>query len=496
MRGWAPMTGLLREVKPRAHGKLLFARQQQTAVMLAGVAVERGLRRVCAGDFKVKPIKLFFVAAFVLPSVLWWLAATPLPQPLGYFALRAAFLQWSGIVAIGAMSLALLLALRPKWLEPHLGGLDKMYRLHKWLGVAALGLALAHWWFAQGTRWMAGWGWLARPQRGPRPAPDPDTLQGWLRAQRGLAEAVGEWAFYAAALLIVLALVKRFPYRLFAKTHTLLALAFLALVWHALVLVEFAYWRRPIGWVLAALLAGGSVAALWALLGRIGAARRVQGRIEALQYYPELDVIESRVALQPGWPGHASGQFAFATSSRSEGAHPYTIASAWNAADPRITFIVKALGDHTARLRDHLRVGMPLTVEGPYGCFDFDDGAPRQIWIGAGIGITPFVARMKQLAAEGSRGTVDLFHTTTVFERAAIDKLEADARAAGVKLHLLVDARDGLLGGARLRATVPDWAEASVWFCGPPRFGQALRVDLVAHGLAPARFHQELFQMR
>ena len=213
----------------------------------------------------MKPIKLFFVTAALLLSGLWWLAATPLPQRFSYFSFRAAFLQWSGILAIGAMSLALLLALRPKWLEPHLRGLDKMYRLHKWLGIAALALGVAHWWFAQGTRWMVGWGWLERPQRGPRPAPDLDTLQGWLGAQRKLAESVGEWAFYAAALLIVLALVKRFPYRLFAKTHTLLALAFLALVWHALVLVEFDYWRQPIGWLLAAGLAVSGLGA--SLLG-------------------------------------------------------------------------------------------------------------------------------------------------------------------------------------------------------------------------------------
>lgn len=444
----------------------------------------------------MKRIKFFALAAVAVPSVLWWLAASPLPRPLSYFSFRAAFVQWSGIVAVAAMSLALLLALRPKWLEPQLGGLDKMYRLHKWLGITALIVSVAHWWLAQGTRWMVGWGWLERPHRGPRPPPDLATLQGWLSAQRKLAESVGEWAFYAAALLIALALLKRFPYRLFAKTHTLLALAFLALVWHALVLVDFAYWRQPIGWLLAALLAAGSVAALWALLGRIGAGRKVQGHVEWLQHYPQLDVLESRVALQPGWPGHASGQFAFVTSSRHEGAHPYTIASAWQPGDARITFITKALGDHTARLREWLKVGMPVTVEGPYGCFDFDDGTARQIWIGAGIGITPFIARMKQLGAEDPRGAIDLFHATTVHETAAIDKLEADARAAGVRLHLLVDARDGLLSGARLRAALPDWAEASVWFCGPPRFGQALRADLVAHGLPPARFHQELFEMR
>lgn len=442
-------------------------------------------------------IRLFLLVTIALPSGLWLLADTLVPQPLTYFTFRDVFIQYSGVVAIGVMSVATLLALRPRWLEPHLGGLDKMYRLHKWLGITALVASVLHWWWAQGTKWMVGWGWLTRPPRGPRPDPSRlGAIEAWLGSQRGLAESVGEWAFYAAAVLLVLALVKRFPYHLFVKTHKWLALAYLALVFHTVVLTRFGYWGRPVGWVLAALVAAGSVAAVLALLGRIGAGRKVQGTIETLRHYPGLDVLESRIALQPGWPGHAAGQFAFVTSDHREGAHPYTIASAWNPQDPHITFITKALGDHTRRLRNYLKVGMPVTVEGPYGCFDFEDGLPRQIWIGAGIGITPFVARMKQLAGAPQATAVDLFHPTAVYEPAAIDRLTADARAAGVRLHLLVDAQDGRLDGARIRATVPDWQRASLWFCGPPGFGQALRADFVAHGLPPARFHQELFQMR
>ncbi len=438
------------------------------------------------------------LGGFLLVLTAAWLAADNLvPQPFTYFGFRTVFVQYSGVIAIGAMSLALLLALRPRWLEPHLNGLDKMYRLHKWLGIVALVAAVLHWWSAQGTKWMVGWGWLTRPLRGPRP--DPSLLgpvEGWLGGQRGLAESVGEWAFYAAALLMVLALVRRFPYHLFARTHTWIAAAYLVLAYHALVLTKFGYWSQPIGWLLAALLGAGSAAAVLALAGRVGAGRKVHGAIESLQYYPDLRVLESRIALQPGWPGHAAGQFAFVTSNRNEGAHPYTIASAWHADDPHIVFVTKALGDHTGRLRERLHVGMPVTIEGPYGCFDFSDAQSRQIWVGAGIGITPFIARMKQRAAHGEATIVDLFHSTAVAEQAAIDKLTADARAAGVRLHLWVDARDGLLDGERIRSVVPDWQFASIWFCGPPAFGQALRADFAAHGLAPAHFHQELFQMR
>ena len=95
-----------------------------------------------------------------------------------------------------------------------------------------------------------------------------------------------------------------------------------------------------------ALLTGyGSVAAILVLLRRVGAGRQVQGSIASLTYYPELRVLEGEVSVPEGWPGHRAGQFAFATSDTAEGAHPYTIASAWNDAERRITFITKELGN-------------------------------------------------------------------------------------------------------------------------------------------------------
>lgn len=444
----------------------------------------------------MKRIKISLVALLLLLTALWLGADTLVPTPFTYFSFRAVFVQYSGVLGIGLMSIAMLLALRPTWLEPHLDGLDKMYRLHKWLGISALVVSVLHWWWAKGTKWMVGWGWLEKPARKPNADEMLGAIEGWLRSQRGLAESVGEWVFYVVAVLIVLALVKRFPYHLFVKTHKWLAVAYLALAYHSAVLTKFDYWTQPVGWVLAALLLGGSVAAVLALTGRIGSGRKVQGTIASLTDYPALRVLETTVVLNEGWRGHAAGQFAFVTSDKREGAHPYTIASAWNPADRRLTFITKALGDHTSRLRERLKIGMPVTVEGPYGRFDFEDNQPHQIWIGAGIGITPFVARLKQRAAHPDTKTIDLFHPTAEFEQAAIDRLTADAEAAGVRLHLLVDGMDGRLNGERIRAAVPEWRSASLWFCGPPGFGQALREDFCTNGLAPEQFHQELFQMR
>ena len=445
----------------------------------------------------MKKIELAFAAIVLALTGLWLLADTIAPSPFTYFSFRSVLVQYTGIVAIGAMSIAVVLAARPTWLEPHLDGLDKMYRLHKWLGVAALVFGLVHWWWAKGTKWMVGWGWLTRPERRPGAEQVYGPIEGWLRTQRGVAEFAGEWAFYAAAVLIVLALWKRVPYHLFAKTHKWIAVAYLVLVYHAIVLTKFDYWARPVGWVSAVLLLAGTAAALLALFRRIGADRKTRGVIEAITYYPELRVLETAIRLtDEEWKGHSAGQFAFVTSSRDEGAHPYTIASAWDPEDRRIVFITKALGDHTSRLHERLKIGMPVTVEGPYGCFNFHSAHPRQIWIGAGIGITPFIARMKQLARSPTPQEIVLFHPTMDFEQDAIDKLTADAKAANVRLHVLVDARDGLLNGERIRAAVPDWRTASIWFCGPPRFGEALRSDFARHGFPAADFHQELFEMR
>lgn len=440
------------------------------------------------------------IAIWLIPALLTalWLAANlPLPETLGFIAVRNLIVQYSGVLSLGAMSVAMILATRARWVESWVNGLDKSYRLHKWLGISALATSITHWLAAQGPKWMVGLGLIERPQRGPRPGGQAlEGIQGFFASQRGLAESVGEWAFYAAVLLMVLALIKRFPYKWFASTHTLIAVAYLVLAAHGMVLLKFSAWTQPLGMVMALLMAGGVISAVLALSRQIGRRQRVAGKIEHIKTFEQVNSTAVSVVLEPGWPGHAAGQFAFVAFDPKEGAHPFTIASAWDPATRRVLFISKGLGDYTNVLPTTLSVGANATVEGPYGRFTFDGGQERQIWIGGGVGITPFIARMKQLAAMPGAKAIDLIHSTKEVSPEALALLKADAAAAGVALHVLVDDRDGFLTGERLRQLLPHWKSASVWFCGPAAFGQALRGDLVANGLGTARFHQELFNMR
>ena len=168
----------------------------------------------------MQTIRQVFGFFLLLLSTAWWLSdPTDAASLTHVFAWRAVLLQYTGVLAIGVMALALVLAVRPVVFEPWLGGLDKMYRLHKWLGITALGASLAHWLLAVVPSYLVGLGWIRRQAVSASllrtDLPALEWLQQALRGQRGMAVVVGEWAFYLAVLMMLLALVRTFPYRYF-----------------------------------------------------------------------------------------------------------------------------------------------------------------------------------------------------------------------------------------------------------------------------------------
>jgi predicted ferric reductase len=112
----------------------------------------------------MKAIKYLLWGGLTVISLLWWAAdQTNFLALEGVFAWRNVLTQYSGIVGISVMSLAMMLAVRPVFLERHVDGLDKMYRLHKWLGITGLVVSVSHWLIVSAPKWAVGLGWLARP---------------------------------------------------------------------------------------------------------------------------------------------------------------------------------------------------------------------------------------------------------------------------------------------------------------------------------------------
>jgi predicted ferric reductase len=406
------------------------------------------------------------------------------------WALRQEGLYFTGLLSIALMSLAMLLSTRPTGLERPLGGMDRIYRLHKWSGILAVVVAALHWLIEMSDD-------LLKALAGRSGRIKEDELSAFPEPLRDLGEALGEWAFYVLLALLALTLWKQFSYRLWRPLHRAMPVLYLLLVLHSVVLAPAAYWSQPIGMLLAVLFTAGGIASMQSLTGRIGRKRRVSGTVVALRS-PCPDIIEVSCRLDGKWQGHEPGQFAFVTFDAGEGAHPFTIASA-DLGDHTVTFAIKALGDYTRTLARNLAEGSPVEVEGPYGRFELSrtNKRARQIWVAGGIGITPFIAWLESLQGkQATEVSADLHYS--VRDREADPFIERLHRLCAtlpkVQLHVY-DKHSSQLNAGTLAAALSGTKQAEVWFCGPRSFADTLREGLQAFAVR-VRFHQEAFEMR
>lgn len=440
-------------------------------------------------------MNILFAAVIAITTLVWGIDVATTVLPAGVHPLwvaRHETVLLTGLLAIAMMSLAMLLATRPTWLEKPLGGMDRVYRTHKWAGLLAGLFAILHWLAEQsGDLIKSAIGKAGRLPKGQH--------ADWYITLRHLVEDMGEWAFYAIVALLLVALWKKFPYRPWRLLHRAMPVLYLILAAHAVVLSPFDYWQQPVGWLVAVLLAVGSHAALASLFGTIGRGRRAAGEIVTIeQPSPELTTVSCR--LRHGWHGHRPGQFAFVTFDAREGAHPFTIASA-DRGDGCVTFQIKALGDYTRQLAARLRPGQAVRVEGPYGCFDLaraDDRA-QQIWVAGGVGVAPFLAWLESLQATPEQAPAAELHYCTRdrdgdpfvirLERLCAGLPNISLRVHGDRQGQRLDA-EGLMRGAQAAR------RSEIWFCGPSGLAAALRDGLRRHWRKPVRFHQEAFEMR
>lgn len=385
-----------------------------------------------------------------------------------------------GAASIAAMSLTLILSTRPRWAEPLFGGLDRMYEVHKWLGIAALALMIGHNTF------------------------EPE-LENVVRETRlgEFASDVGEVAFNGLIGLILISWIKRIPFTrlelpwsIWRFTHRFTGLLFAVAAFH-----QFAV-DKPSG-------LDGTLDLYLNALSLAGLAAWLFMQFVAPYLRPRAFVLENidrhgsvaEVTLRP--EGRAlrwrPGQFAFlsAPDAGMAEAHPFTIASAPRA-DGHLRFGIKALGGWTRRLPERLAHGQRLRVEGPYGRFVFRKRARRQVWLAGGIGITPFLAWAEALTDTDQQEIALVWVVTTRAEAFAAERLAAiAARHAGLTVHIVASAEDGRFTAQRLTQLVPfPLHESELFYCGPTGLRDAVVSGLQAAGQRPRRVHHEAFELR
>jgi ferredoxin-NADP reductase/MOSC domain-containing protein YiiM len=172
----------------------------------------------------------------------------------------------------------------------------------------------------------------------------------------------------------------------------------------------------------------------------------------------------------------------------------YSLSSAPGADPYRISVKAEPHGLVSRYLDRELQPGAVLDVAAPRGDFVLDPGPGPVLLISAGIGLTPVLAMLHHLAAQGS--TRDVWWIYTIREPGQ-HPLGAEARdlLAGLPHaheHVVYSATAGRLDKDKLLALgVP--ASASAYVCGPASFMADMRDALTALGVDPGQIRTELF---
>ena len=172
----------------------------------------------------------------------------------------------------------------------------------------------------------------------------------------------------------------------------------------------------------------------------------------------------------------------------------YSLSSAPGAGAYRISVKREPLGAASRYLSDRLRPGATLDVAAPRGDFTLAAGTGPVPLISAGIGLTPVLAMLNELAA--TRGERDVWWNHGA-RGPREHPLAAEAHALLARMphareRVFYSAAAGRLSKDKLLALdLP--ADASAYICGPASFMTDMQDALAAAGINPARIHTELF---
>jgi predicted ferric reductase len=192
-----------------------------------------------------------------------------------------------------------------------------------------------------------------------------------------------------------------------------------------------------------------------------------------------------------------AGQFvvvAFFRGPRYRGCgeyHPFTISAIDK--DGQIRIGVKALGDCTRRMQG-LEPGVEARVQGPFGNFLLERPAKPQLWVAGGIGITPFLACLRNAPVEHPTRLLYLYRSEA--DAAFRDELESLAATnAGFRLeaHATGDAIPDL---AAILPGADELIAHECYLCGPPGLLDAAGHVLQSRGVPAAQIHFERFDFR
>lgn len=411
------------------------------------------------------------VALVAIGLAIYFLGASDLDARGTWFIIGEAI----GICAAVLLSLTAILAARLRPLEWLFGDMTKVYVAHGVVGLTMFGLVTLH-------PLLYVFGTL----------PETGDAAGVIVPFRLVALDWCSWILIALA--IAPTLFVRLRYDRWRWTHLLLGAAVITTAISLVMTSQtFDTFKVPaLRIYLGTLFVLAIVAVVYVSFVRRKVEPKHEYRVVGADHHEEAKAIELR--LEPvGKPlRYTAGQFAYfdllddrVQVKRDYEAHPFSIASA--PGDGGMTVIVEAGGEHTGRIQQIAALDEAhALVHGAYGTLGGAHGS-KQLWIGGGIGVTPFLA----LAEEITRaGTVDVTFVIAVDgpEQAFyMERLRGyEQRHPGFRALLWPGKERGHPTIAALVEDVPDLTERTLLLSGP----EAMVHDL-AHEARKAGVHRD-----
>jgi predicted ferric reductase len=417
------------------------------------------------------------IVALVILNIFVWFVFPPVNDGRPNF-----YRQYAGEV-IGSnniilMACSLFLSTRPKWAEKYFGGLDKMYMTHRNTSTAAFLLIFVH------------------------VLTVPITTTGWR-----LGNYLAVIAFTGIVSLALITLAPRIPFlnRLTAgdyedwkKLKRWIGVFFILAFIHALTIGNPLHALVAITWVQVFFVIGAASYLYTEFFGGFFKKFRPYSVVAVRHPNNAISEVTLRAKKDP-IQKHRAGQFLFVRfpgDKQLNESHPFTISS--GPAEEVLRLTIKASGNFTRDLFARLKEGAEAVVDGAYGMFNYKSGGPKQIWIAAGIGLTPFLSFIRDMDGRLAQN-VDFYYTVRHPDEALfLDELHAAAQKnPSLHLHIRYSARDGSLTADQIVKEAGGAIGAyDIYLCGPLPMIQAFERKFLAMGVPGNQIHYEEFNFR
>lgn len=418
-----------------------------------------------------------------IPVFLWFRLGPGIQEFADYSSAVHSLGELFGLVGMTMFALTFVLSTRLRFIENIFGGLDKVYIVHGILGGTALIMILFHPIFLV-LKFI--------PQ---------DITQAaiYLLPSTFWSVNFGILALLGLIILIYITLFTKIKYHRWKFTHEFLGLVFALAVLHVFLVrgsVSSDYIFHGYYVYAAVVSAIGLGAFSYSLL--------LKERIMKAASYLISDIRKSRNTLVLELvPEHKpinynAGQAVFIrfyNEHLSKESHPFSIAS--KTGDNKMRIMIKKLGDFTERL-EHLKPGDRVSVEGPYGKFHFRNyPGKRQIWIAAGIGVTPFIGMAEDLLEKKHDIHVDLYYTARddsdfagydIFSKVA-------SEVPGFRFFPWNSSQKGRITVDSIEKT-SSLKNAEFLLCGSHAFKESIIHKLIKSGVDKDNIHEEVFDFR